>query len=96
MTAPGSKRPFTWRDYEHGRSSPRQGSTGSTSSRVHFDEPSSAAESSRVEIPHGNYGINDESDEGLRRRRYLSNTYFCADIDANTLLRNADHPSPWA
>ncbi|KAL8670859.1 MAG: hypothetical protein Q9168_004619 [Polycauliona sp. 1 TL-2023] len=51
MTAPASKRPFTWQDYEHGRSSPRQGSTGSVSSRVHFDDLSENAESGQVEIP---------------------------------------------
>lgn len=75
MTAPRSKGPFTWRDYEHGRSSPRQGSTGSVSSRVHFDEPSPTAESGRVEIPRG-----DEEDglhtDGLRRRRYLGTNWW--------------------
>ncbi|KAL8735243.1 MAG: hypothetical protein Q9181_002897 [Wetmoreana brouardii] len=68
MSAPRSKGPFTWRDYEHGRNSPRQGSTGSFSSRVHFDEPSPAAESSRVELPHGG-GDHDSSGDGLPRRR---------------------------
>lgn len=70
MTAPGSKRPYTWQDYEHGRSSPRQGSIGSVSSRVHFDEPSDPAESGHVEIPQGS-GDNGSSGGRLHRRRYL-------------------------
>ncbi|KAL9012630.1 MAG: hypothetical protein Q9173_002621 [Seirophora scorigena] len=69
MTAPGSKKPYTWRDYDYGRSSPRQGSTGSFSSRVHFDEPSSAADSPRVEIPRTNNEDNGGLGDGLRRRR---------------------------
>ncbi|KAL8734533.1 MAG: hypothetical protein Q9166_001433 [cf. Caloplaca sp. 2 TL-2023] len=68
MTASGSKRPFTWQDYEHGRSSPRQGSIGSVSSRVHFDDPSEAAGSERVEIPQGNEE-NASSGGALRHRR---------------------------
>ncbi|CAL8583166.1 hypothetical protein XPA_008800 [Xanthoria parietina] len=68
MTAPGSKRPFTWQDYEHGRSSPRKGSTGSASSRVHFDEPEDTADSAHVDIPQGS-GENDSSGGRLRRRR---------------------------
>lgn len=70
MTTSRSKAPFTWRDYEHGRSSPRQGSTGSFSSRVHFDEPSPAAESSQVDIPHGGGESHGLSGRGLRHRRY--------------------------
>lgn len=70
MTAPGSKGPLTWRDYEYGRNSPRQGSTGSFSSRVHFDEPESAAESARLDIPHGSNEDNDTSGGRLRERRY--------------------------
>ena len=69
MTAPGSKRPFTWQDYEHGRSSPRQGSTGSVSSRVHFDDPSDTAEPGQIEIPHG-HDEHRSSGDRLRRRRY--------------------------
>ncbi|KAI4095361.1 MAG: hypothetical protein LQ344_001659 [Seirophora lacunosa] len=69
MTAPGSKKPYTWRDYDYGRSSPRQGSTGSFSSRVHFDEPSSAADTPRVEIPPTNNEDNGGLGNGLRRRR---------------------------
>ncbi|KAI4277187.1 MAG: hypothetical protein LQ337_001963 [Flavoplaca oasis] len=68
MTAPGSKRPFTWQDYEHGRSSPRQGSTGSVSSRVHFDDPSDTAESGQIEIPRG-HGEHRSSGDRLQRRR---------------------------
>lgn len=71
MTSSRSKAPFTWRDYEHGRSSPRQGSTGSFSSRVHFDEPSPAAESGQVDIPHGGDG-HGASGSGLRHRRYYT------------------------
>lgn len=73
MTAPGSKRPFTWQDYEHGRSSPRQGSTGSVSSRVHFDEPEDTPDSGHVEIPQGS-GEDGSSGSRLRRRRYLDAT----------------------
>ena len=69
MTAPGPKPPFTWQDYEHGRNSPRQGSTGSASSRVHFDDPSDTAESGQIEIPQG-HGERDPSGDRLRRRRY--------------------------
>lgn len=69
MTAPGSKGPLTWRDYEYGRNSPRQGSTGSVSSRVRFDEPESASESARVDIPRSNNEDNEASGGGLRRRR---------------------------
>ncbi|KAL8967929.1 MAG: hypothetical protein Q9183_002699, partial [Haloplaca sp. 2 TL-2023] len=65
MTAPPSRGPFTWRDYEYGRNSPRQGSTGSVSSRVRFDEPSPAAVSAQLEIPHGN----DDNTNSVRRRR---------------------------
>ncbi|KAL8905931.1 MAG: hypothetical protein Q9171_006475 [Xanthocarpia ochracea] len=68
MTTPGSKRPFTWQDYEHGRSSPRQGSTGSVSSRVHFDDRSDTAESGQIEIPQGG-GENGSSGGRLQRRR---------------------------
>ncbi|KAI4109485.1 MAG: hypothetical protein L6R37_000460 [Teloschistes peruensis] len=68
MTSSRSKAPFTWRDYEHGRSSPRQGSTGSFSSRVHFDEPSPAAESGQVDIPYGGEG-HGALGSGLRHRR---------------------------
>ncbi|KAI4143951.1 MAG: hypothetical protein LQ341_002774 [Variospora aurantia] len=71
MTAPGSKKPYTWRDYDYGRSSPRQGSTGSSSSRVHFNEPSSAADTPRIEIPHSSNEDNGDLGDGLRRRRYL-------------------------
>ncbi|KAL8751890.1 MAG: hypothetical protein Q9184_005911 [Pyrenodesmia sp. 2 TL-2023] len=69
MSAPNSKKPFTWQDYERGRSSPRQGSGGSFSSRVHFDEPTSNAESSRLYVPPSNDGDSSESGQGLRRRR---------------------------
>ncbi|KAL8834756.1 MAG: hypothetical protein Q9170_003605 [Blastenia crenularia] len=69
MTAPGSNRPFTWREYEYGRNSPRQGSTGSFSSRVHFDEPESAAEAGQLESSRSNNDDNDASGGGLRRRR---------------------------
>ncbi|KAL8947047.1 MAG: hypothetical protein Q9222_006628 [Ikaeria aurantiellina] len=68
MTAPGSKSTFTWQDYEHGRNSPRQGSTGSFSSRVHFDESSPAPTSRRADVPEGNEEDADEN-VGLRRRR---------------------------
>ncbi|KAL8710543.1 MAG: hypothetical protein Q9220_004976 [cf. Caloplaca sp. 1 TL-2023] len=68
MTALGSRNTFTWRDYEHGRNSPRQGSTGSFSSRVHFDESSPAPDSRRADVPEGNEEDSNESD-GLRRRR---------------------------
>ncbi|KAL8803958.1 MAG: hypothetical protein Q9200_006006 [Gallowayella weberi] len=70
MTASGSKRTFTWQDYEHGRSSPRQGSTGSFSSRVHFDQPSEIAESDQTEIARGNEE-HGASEGRLRRRRYV-------------------------
>lgn len=76
MTAPGSKRPFTWQDYEHGRSSPRQGSTGSASSRVHFDEPEDTADSGHVEIPQGSRE-DGSSGSRLHRRRYLNVAIIC-------------------
>ncbi|KAI4196133.1 MAG: hypothetical protein LQ346_003293 [Caloplaca aetnensis] len=69
MTAPTSKKPFTWQDYEHGRSSPRQGSTGSFSSRVHFDEPTLNAESARPDVPPSSDDDHDDTGQGLRRRR---------------------------
>ncbi|KAI4286684.1 MAG: hypothetical protein L6R35_004063 [Caloplaca aegaea] len=69
MTAPGSKKLYTWRDYDYGRSSPRQGSTGSSSSRVHFNEPSSAADTARIEIPRSSNEDNGDLGDGLRRRR---------------------------
>ena len=61
--------PHSWEDYERGQS-PRQGSVGSETSRVHFDEDSPSAVSERLDIPRTN-GNNDDSGEGLRRRRYV-------------------------
>ncbi|KAL9026622.1 MAG: hypothetical protein Q9196_004737 [Gyalolechia fulgens] len=69
MTAPGPKGPFTWQDYEHGRNSPRQGSPASLSSRVHFDESESAAESARVDTGRINNEDHETSSGPLRRRR---------------------------
>ena len=60
-----------WDDYEYGRFSPRQGSVGSTGSRVRFEEHSSPAETERLlSLCRGNE--EDTSHHGLRQRRQVS------------------------
>lgn len=59
--------PHSWEDYERGLS-PRQGSIGSETSHVHFDEGSPAAVADRLEIPRSSRN-NDDIEEGSHQRR---------------------------
>jgi hypothetical protein len=64
-----AKNPSTWEDYEYG-ASPRQGSIGSATSRVHFEDDSPEGETSGLLAPRGRTS-NGNGDGDLRRRRYV-------------------------
>lgn len=70
-----------WEDYERGHS-PRQGSVGSETSHVHFDEESPSAFSDRLEIPRQT-GSNGNSGGELRRRRCVQHI-VAVSLDHNT------------
>lgn len=72
MSTPTARKPINWEDYEYGRSSRRDGSVGSSGSRVRFDAspPQGALPSDRHRQNGGNgTNGNDGSEHSLRRRR---------------------------
>ena len=69
MPGPKAKTPFSWEDYEHGRSS-SVGSETSLGSHVQFDAPSPTATSGRLNIPQRHGGDRESDGEYLRHRRY--------------------------
>lgn len=73
-----AKKPLTWEDYEHGIFSPRQGSVGSATSRVQFDDSLAPSETDHLLVaPHS-----DDSEGDLRRRRYLLSRFPMLSIRA--------------
>jgi hypothetical protein len=76
-TGSNAKKPMNWDDYEYGRS-PRQGSMGSQTSRVKFDQPSPPGTSDRLNIPRHSSGSSQSGNE-LRSRRCVSphDLFYC-------------------
>ena len=64
-----AKNPSTWDDYEYGRS-PRQGSIGSVTSRVHFEDEVPERDIDGLGVSPAARG-NGTTNGDLRRRRYV-------------------------
>lgn len=91
MTGSNAKKPMNWDDYEYGRS-PRQGSMGSQTSRVKFDQPSPPGTSDRLNIPRHSSGSSQSGNE-LRSRRCVSphDLFYCGPWVLATRLHTATY-----
>lgn len=66
MPGASAQWPINWDQYEQGRSSPRQGSVGSSGSRVQFDESTTTG---RAVAARADEEIGESSGATLRPRR---------------------------